>query len=71
VKDQKLLNLCCYEIKEALIDLYINVKLRNDTSMYEITTEKIETEKESLRHLESMELIEYIKSSIEILVSLK
>jgi hypothetical protein len=39
--------------------------------MYSITSEKLEKEKDSLRYLESTVLIEYLKSSIEILVNLK
>jgi hypothetical protein len=70
-KDNKPLNLCCYELREALIDLYINVKVRNDTSINDLTDSKIEDEKEQIRHLDGMEIIEYIKSAIEILVSLK
>lgn len=38
--------MCCFEVKEALIDLYLNVKIRNDTSLYDVTSDKLETEKE-------------------------
>jgi len=44
--DSKALNLCCYEIREALIDLYINVKVRNDTSINDLTESRIEGEKD-------------------------
>jgi hypothetical protein len=63
--------LCCYELREALIDLYINVKVRNDTSINDLNEEKLESEKDQIRHLDGLELIEYIKSAIEVLVSLK
>ena len=70
-KDNKALNLCCYELREALIELYINVKVRNDTSINDLTNSRLEDEKEQIWHLDGLELIEYIKSAIEILVSLK
>lgn len=63
--------LCCQLVKEALIDLYVNVKVRNDTSMMDIQTEDLEAEKALLQKVESLDLIEYIKSSVEVLVSLK
>jgi hypothetical protein len=36
-----------------------------------LTDEKLESEKDQIRHLNGLELIEYIKSAIEVLVSLK
>jgi hypothetical protein len=44
--DSQPLNLCCYEIREALIDLYINVKVRNDHSIQDLTDDKLESEKD-------------------------
>jgi hypothetical protein len=37
----------------------------------DINSEQLETEKEQLKKVDSLVLIEYIKSSIEVLVSLK
>jgi hypothetical protein len=51
--------------------LYLNVKIRDDSSIYDVNNEKIDEEKEPLRHLGSLELIEYIKSSIEVLISMQ
>jgi hypothetical protein len=62
---------CCEDVKEALIDLFINVKIRNDQSMYDITTEQLDDEKALMRRQDSLELIECIKKSIELLISLK
>ena len=61
---------CCAKIKEALIDLYIEVKVRNETSIQAVTPETLQIEKEKLRYLDSLDLIEYLRSSIEILLSL-
>ncbi len=63
-------NQCCMLIKEALIELYIEVKVRNEVSIKAVTNDVIEQEKEKLRYLDSMDLIEYLRSSIEILLSL-
>lgn len=58
------------QVKEALIELYIEVKVRNENSIKAVTNEIIEQEKEKLRYLDSLDLIEYLRSSIEILLSL-
>ena len=39
--------------------------------MYDITTEKLDEEKASMRRQDSLELIECIRKSIELLISLK
>lgn len=70
-KDHRQFNLCCYEIKEGLIEFYLNVKLRNESSIYDITSEKLEKEKEQMRDLDSLEILEQIKTSVEALVALK
>lgn len=49
----------------------MNVKLRNDSSIYDITIDKLEKEKEQMRHLESLEILECIKTSVETLVCLR
>lgn len=60
----------CKKVKEALIDLYIEVKVRNEVSIKNVTNETLAKEKDNLRYLDSMDLIEYLRSSIEILLSL-
>ena len=62
---------CCQAVKDALIDLYINVKVRNDTSMIDIQSDDLQHEKQTLQKIDSIDLVEYIKSSVEVLVSLK
>lgn len=64
-------NECCKDVKEALIDLFINVKIRNVKSFSEITSEKLESEKQELVLLDNMDLIEAIKGSIEVLINMK
>ena len=53
-----------------MIDLYVEVKVRNEVSIKNVTNETLAQEKENLRYLDSMDLIEYLRSSIEILRSL-
>jgi hypothetical protein len=71
MKKQSIPRRCCEDVREALIDLFINVKIRNDQSMYDITTEKLEEEKATMHRQDSLELIECIRKSIELLISLK
>ena len=60
----------CKSIKNALIELYIEVKVRNEISLKEVTPETIAVEKEKLKYVDSLDLVEYLRSSIEILLSL-
>jgi hypothetical protein len=62
---------CCQDIKEAIVDLYISVKIRNDKSIQTLTTDKLESERKDLLKTDSLDLIETIKNSIEILLNLK
>jgi len=48
--------------------LYLEVKVRNQSLT--VTPESLLQEKEKLRYLDSLDLIEYLRSSIEILLSL-
>ena len=69
-------------LEDAIVDLYLNVKIRKQeevkyqcnlySSQIEIYDENFqEQEKEKLRKASPFTLIEYIKSSIEILIDLK
>lgn len=60
----------CKKVKESLIDLYVEVKVRNEVSIKAVTNETLAQEKNNLRYLDSLDLIEYLRSSIEILLSL-
>ena len=61
----------CSSVKESLVDLFVNVRIRNDQSMHELTPEKLDREKAELRKQDSTELIDCIKESIEALISMK
>lgn len=66
--ESNFLNLCCYEVKEALIGLYLSIRLRNESSINDLNEDKLDKEKEQLRHIDSLEIIDHIKKTIEILI---
>ena len=59
------------EIKEQLIELFLNVKVRSKDEISDFTEEKLEEEKEKLTESSILSLVGYIKTSIEILMNLK
>ena len=59
------------EIKNKLIELYLFLKIRKSEELENITREDIENEKDSLDILPTIEIINYIKESIETLIELK
>ena len=59
------------EIKNKLIELYLFLKIRKTDEIENITKEDIEKEKNNLNILSVNDIINYIKTSIEILIELK
>lgn len=59
------------EIKNQLIDLYLFLKIRKSDEIENITKELLENEKKNLLCLPIKEIINYIKTSIEILIEIK
>ena len=72
------------KLKESLIDLYLNVKIRKEDNVNinnkitiikkqinEYSENDENTEKTKLEKIPSLTLVEYIKTSIEILVGMK
>jgi hypothetical protein len=66
-------------VEEALIDLYLNLKIRKQEEVFKLNNHKIESlntnamnqERENLKKTNPLTIIEYIKSSIDILIELK
>ena len=58
-------------LKEALLELYLSVKIRSDDEIDNYTEEQFKIEKEQMREADGFALIDYIKSSIEILMNMK
>ena len=59
------------EIKNALIELYLGIKIRKITEINNITENLIIEEKNNLNKLPILEIINYISSSFEILADIK
>ena len=58
-------------LKEALLELYLSVKIRSDDEIDNYTEEQFKVEKAQMRGVDGFTLIDYIKSSIEILMNMK
>ena len=58
-------------LKEALLELYLSVKIRSDEEIDNYTQEQFQREKEQMQEVDGFTLIDYVKSSIEILMNMK
>lgn len=58
-------------MKQALLELYLSVKIRSDEEIDNYTEEQFKIEKKSMLEVDGFTLIDYIKSSIEILMNMK
>ena len=59
-------------VKEAIIDLYLAIKIRSTEELDAINDGNLHDEKEKLmQQLDSFQILEYIRSSIEIIMNLK
>lgn len=58
-------------LEEAIIELYLNVKVRSNDEISKYDASTFENEKQKLREVDPHTVLDYIKSSIEILMSLK
>ena len=59
------------EIKKQLIDLYLCVKVRKSEEIEKLTSENVNSERQNLKNLSLTDIINYIQSSIDVLVDLK
>jgi hypothetical protein len=58
-------------LKEAILELYLSVKIRSDDEIDNYTEEQFREEKRQMRNVDGFTLVDYIKSSIEILMNMK
>ena len=58
-------------LKEALLELYLSVKIRSDDEIDNYTEEQFRLEKKQMREVDGFTLVDYVKSSIEILMNMK
>jgi hypothetical protein len=54
-----------------LLELYLSVKIRSDDEIDNYTEEQFKQEKLQMMEVDGFTLIDYIKSSIEILMNMK
>lgn len=59
------------KVKIELINLYLNIKIRTQEEVNSLTEENIIQETENIINLPLLDIIEYIKSTIDIIVSIK
>ena len=59
------------EVQRALVDLYLNVKIRNAEELSGFNKHKLEEEKKALKNTNSLLLIDYIRTSVEILINMR
>ena len=59
------------EIKNQLIDLYLSVKVRKSEDIKNITEEYINNERDNLKNIPIIDIINYIQNSIDILVEMR
>ena len=60
-----------FSLKEALLELYLSVKIMSDEEIDNYNEEQFKKEKEALKEADGFTLIDYIKSSVEILMNMK
>ena len=56
-------------LHDSLLELYLNVKIRNFDKT--IDSNKVDEELDKLKNVETISLVEYIKSCVEIVMSMK
>jgi hypothetical protein len=58
-------------LDEAIIELYLNVKVRSNDEITNYDENMFDLEKDKLREVSPHVVLDYIRSSIEILMNLK
>lgn len=58
-------------VRKAIVDLFLNVKIRSQEQIAGMTEEAIEKEKHKLLATDTVDILDYIKQSIEILMHMR
>ena len=58
-------------VRKAILELYLNVKIRSQEEIAQMTEEAMEKERERLGRVDTVDLIDYIKQSVEILMHMR
>ena len=58
-------------LRQAVMELFLSVKIRSDEEIDAYNKDKFEAEKQELKEVDGFTLIDYIKQSIEMLMNMK
>ena len=58
-------------MRKAIIDLYLNVKIRSQEEIHKMNEDAMELEKSKLGTIDTLDIIDYIKQSVEILMHMR
>lgn len=58
-------------VRKAIIDLYLNVKIRSQEEISAMNDEAMDREKQKLESTDTLDIIDYIKHSVEILMHMR
>jgi len=67
----EVLNTSMENLRDALIDLYLKVKVRSAEDIEQYNSEQMRREKKELEDTSGVVLVEYIRSNVEILLNIK
>ncbi|CDW91583.1 UNKNOWN [Stylonychia lemnae] len=59
------------QVREAIVELYLNVKIRSTEEIANFNDDMMEEERERLYRVDSLEVLDYVKQSVEILMNMK
>ena len=58
-------------VRKAILDLYMNVKIRSQDEIQYMSEQLMEKERKKLSSVDTLDIIDYIKQSVEILMHMR
>ena len=58
-------------VRKAIMELYLNVKIRSQDDIMGMTEDNMDRERKKLNMVDTLDLIDYIKQSVEILMHMR
>ena len=58
-------------VRKAIIELYLNVKIRSQQEIQAMNEEAMDDERKKLNRVDTVDIIDYIKQSVEILMHMR
>ena len=58
-------------VRKAILELYLNVKIRSQDDILGMTEDNMDKERKKLNMVDTLDLIDYIKQSVEILMHMR